>query len=166
MNALVSFRKETGRPPVFTFRRSDGSTVWSKLGSLPIEYDLAHYVAEKSLGFTQAFFGLLDEGFAIEDFDLPRGKRPTALLPANLPLESLQIEYIVNLLQTEQRCGPSPEFRALLTQGLTTSGLPYPDQLTEDVLNQIREDYQTLIEKWYSLPDGQQLDLALVIIGH
>lgn len=161
MNALISFRKQSGKPIVFTFRRTDGTSTWAKLGSLPIEHDLAHYVVEKTLGFKQGFFGLLNQGFKPEDFELPREKRPTALLPTKLPLEALQTEHLVGRLQTEQVCGENPDFMADLEEALKNQGITFPDQLNLATLAKIRNEFTALIEHWHSLQSGGQLDLEL-----
>jgi hypothetical protein len=159
MNALISFRKQRDKPPVFTFRRSDGSLTWSKLRNLPIEHDLAHYAVETTLGFTEAFYGLLDQGFATDDFELPREKRPHALLPASLPLEAQQAEHLVGLLQTELICGPNPDFFLHLRQALDSKGLAYPNQLTGVELAAIRLSFSKLLQQWEILPVDEQVEL-------
>lgn len=162
MNAFLSFRKEAAKPTVLTFRRSDGSQTWSML-RLPIGHDLAHYAVETVLQLRQAFFGLLDQGFSTDDFELPRERRQQALLPANLPLEALQTEHIVALLQTEWACGRNVSFTSDLMQSLTDKGLAYPHQLTAERLEEIRKTYSALMNQWDKLPAGQQLNLAIRI---
>lgn len=163
MNVLLRFRKEAGKPTVFTFRRSDGSLTWSKLGNLPIEHDLAHYAVETTLQCKEAFFGLLDQGFTADDFELPREKRPMALLPVNLPLEAQQVEHIVGRLQTELLCGLNPDFIADLRQTLALNGLAYPEPLTSQTLADIRVMFLDLICRWQALAPGGQLDLPLAM---
>lgn len=163
MNARLSFRKEAGKPTVFTFRRSDGSLTWGKLGNLPIEHDLAHYAVETTLGCKRAFFGLLDQGFTVDDFELPRDRRPQALLPINLPLEAQQVEHIVGRLQTELLCGVNSDFIADLRQTLALNGIGYPALLTSQTLADIRALFQDAIRQWRALEPGGQLDLPLVM---
>lgn len=162
MNAQLSFRKAIGKPPVFTFRRTDGSTTWSKL-SVPIEHDLAHYAVEKTLRFRRAFYGLLDEGFTAEAFEAPRASRLAALLPQNLPLEALQTEHIVGRLQTELLCGINPDFISDLKQALDASGLPYPASLTPAQLDSIRGLFGDLVTQWKTLAAGEELHLSFQI---
>ena len=159
MNALLGFQKETAKPNIFTFRRSDGSTIWTKLKSLPVEHDLAHYAVEKTLQFKEAFYGLLDQGFTPGDFELPRDKRPQALIPANLPVEAHQAEFIVGLLQTEWISGEDPHFVSTLKEALDAKGIPFPDRLTDDQLRKIRETYGELVYQWNTLKSGERLDL-------
>ena len=163
MNAVISFRKEENKPPLFTFRRSDGSLTWNKLKNLPVEHDLAHYAVETILRFDQSFYGLLDQGFAVDDFERPRDKRPQALLPTNLPLQAHQAEHIVGLLQTEWVCGPNPTFIEDLKKTLGGKGLAYPEQLTNQQLNEIRNAYLELVHEWNTLPSGQQIDLPFTL---
>lgn len=163
MNARLSFRKEAHKPPVFTFRRSDGSVVWSQLRNLPVGHDLAHYVVEKTLGFTRGFYGLLDQGFAPNDVELPRDKRPAELLPAHLPMEAHWAEHIVGLLQAEWVSGPNPAFLSDLRQALTSRQLPFPDRLTDERLGDIRDQYFEVLYAWHTTEPGRQLDLPLVL---
>ncbi|WP_461056184.1 hypothetical protein [Spirosoma arcticum] len=159
MNAVISFRKEANKPPVFTFKRSDGSITWSKLRNLLVEHDLAHYAVETTLHFKEAFYGLLDQGFTTEDFERPRDKRPQTLLPVNLPLQAHQAEHIVGLLQIEWLSGPNSNFIEDLKQALEQKGFTYPNELTIQQLDTIRNAYLEVIYQWNMLPAGQQLDL-------
>lgn len=162
MEARISFRKEAGRPPVFTFRRSDGSLTWAKLRNLPIEHDLAHYAVEQTLRLRRGFYGLLNEGFTPDDFERPRFQRPSALLPANLPLEAQQAEHLVGLLQTEWLCGPLPNLIDLLRLALEANGHTYPDQLTEATVDELRRRFRALLAQWQALPVGAELTLPWV----
>ncbi|MBC7923466.1 MAG: hypothetical protein H7Z75_20500 [Ferruginibacter sp.] len=159
MDALLGFQKETTKPSIFTFRRSDGSAIWTKLNRLPIEHDLAHYAVEKTLQFKQAFYGLLDQGFTPEAFELPRDKRSQALMPANLPVEAHQAEFIVGLLQTERISGENSDFVSTLKQALDAKEIPFPNRLTEDQLRKIRETYRELVYQWNTLKSGERLEL-------
>jgi hypothetical protein len=79
------------------------------------DHDLCHFAVEITLQFKNGFYGLIDRGFNISDFELPRNERPLELIPANLPLEAQQTEFIVNLLQTELwNTGINPDFLILL----------------------------------------------------
>lgn len=164
MNAVISFRKEANKPPVFIFKRSDGSNTWSKIQNIPVEHDLAHYAVETTLHFKEAFYGLLNQGFTPEDFERPRDKRPQALLPVNLPLQAHQAEHIVGLLQIEWLSGPNLNFMDDLKQTLEQKGFTYPSELTTQKLNTIRNAYLEVVYQWNTLPAGQQLDLHFSIM--
>lgn len=161
MLSAVRFKKSKERVTTLTCIRSDGSATWSKLKPGMESHDLAHYVVEKELGFQNAFFGLLDRGFQISDFELPREHRPRELTPANLPHEALQTEHIVNLLQIEYfNSGEDPAFLATLAAALDRQELPFPKGLDETAVERIREKFRELIFTWRMLPPGETLELA------
>jgi hypothetical protein len=51
--------------------RPNGSRTWSRLHPFFPAHDLLHYAVETTLGFHEAFFGLLAAGWAIDDFSRP-----------------------------------------------------------------------------------------------
>ena len=51
--------------------RSDGSLCWAYLRENFEDHDLAHFAVETVLGFKDAFFGLIDLGYEIGDFEDP-----------------------------------------------------------------------------------------------
>jgi hypothetical protein len=89
MPVQISFQKGRDKPDTLSVRRSDGSVTWSQGQAGPAYHDLAHYAVETTLQTTQGFFGIIDQGFAIDDFVLPRHRRPDALKGANLPAEAM-----------------------------------------------------------------------------
>ncbi|WP_092979785.1 hypothetical protein [Robiginitalea myxolifaciens] len=140
--------------------RPDGSITFSRMQHAMAFHDLAHYAVEMELGFSQAFYGLLAEGYAIEDFELPRDKRPEALIPANLPEESLQTEHLVNLLQVHAIQDSTTDIRKQLAEILAENELSYPKNLSPERLASIQERLQELLENWKRLQVGQSLELS------
>jgi hypothetical protein len=61
-------------------------------------HDLTHYAVETALGYRRGFFGLIAEGWDIEETtgETPRG---------SLPPEALEVERIVGLLDSERASG-------------------------------------------------------------
>ncbi len=155
-------RKNAGT--VLTVFRADGTTTWSALHPGLEIHDLAHYVIERTLALDDAFFGILSQGYAIQDFELPRAQRPAALLPANLPVTALQVEHLVNLLLTERQAGHVfPDFRHQLATILIRSDLPMLETLTEHHLQLIRQQLEDLWLTWRAIPVGGVLDLSLAV---
>ena len=138
--------------------RDDGSRTWIAL-NLPPAHDLGHYAIETTLGFRNAFFGLLTQGWGIEDFGRPdplTGEKPT------IPSEALQTEAIAGLLDMEQRSRHAPnyaEFDALLACACAGMGLPAP-ALTMAQLDAIRGRHTDLLHQWIALPEGETLNLS------
>ncbi len=143
--------------------RADGTVTWSRLHPGLEVHDLAHYAVESTLGLDDAFFGILARGYNIEEFAAPRERRPEALLPANLPVVSLQVEHLVNLLLTEWQDGEElADYRQQLRAILEEDGLRVMNQLTEANLAQIRQRLRALWRQWEAIPTDGILELRLV----
>ena len=152
-----------GQPSsILTVQRADGSATWSKLHPGMELHDLAHYAVEQSLGLEEAFYGLLAEGFAISDFELPKEQRPQRLQTANLPPESIQTEHLINLLMTELQYGSAlPDFLDQFESILAQHNLPPMDRLTAEKLNDIRKLITDLRSRWSGVSIGEILELRL-----
>lgn len=160
MSVQISFQKGRNKPDTLSVRRSDGSVTWSQGQAGPAYHDLAHYAVETVLQTTQGFFSIIDQGFSIDDFVLPRHRRPDALKTSSLPDEAMQVEYVVNQIQLEPFNGADdPDFLSSLRQTLTQKSLPFPDRLTETALRQIRNRYRALVVQWNALPPGETMTL-------
>ncbi len=159
---IIQLKKRISKPSILTCIRDDQSTTWSKLHKGIETHDLAHYAVEKIMGFTKAFYGILNEGYEIADFELPKDKRPEKLQPKNLDVSAIQTEHIVNLLQTEfLNSGEDSNFINSLRTILKDDGIPFPEDFDTNKLNQIRKLYSELLFKWGSLGDNEQLELSL-----
>jgi hypothetical protein len=165
MPLTLQLKKGKGKPSTLTCIRVDGSSTWTNLHHGIETHDLAHYAVESELGFRDAFYGMVNRGFHIGDFELPRDRRPRELIPANLPAEALQTEHIVNLLQIEyfNTGAEDPDFLANLANILEQNDLPFPEGLDEAALQRIRETYRDLVSRWMMLPPGEMLELEMKI---
>ncbi|WP_420401212.1 hypothetical protein [Flagellimonas sp.] len=159
----IQFKKRKGKASILNCIREDGSVTWSQIHPNFEVHDLAHFAVETVLDFKKAFYGMLSDGFNIEDFELPRDKRPEALVPANLPPESLQTEHLVNLLLTNlQSGGEHMDLIPTLKEILTREGLPYPHGLNTDSLAKIQQSLNDLLAQWNALGEGETLELTFV----
>ncbi|MEW7289126.1 hypothetical protein [Aquimarina sp. 2304DJ70-9] len=159
---IIRLKKGIEKPSTLTCIRKDQSSTWSKLHKGTETHDLAHYAVEKIMGYTNAFYGILNEGYDIADFELPKNKRPEPLQPKNLHPSALQTEHIVNLLQVEfLNSGEDSNFIASLRSILEDDSIPFPEDLDNNKLNQIRQLYSELLFKWGALGDDEQLELRL-----
>ena len=159
---LIQFIKGKGeKPSILKCVRDDGSETWTKIQPAIEFHDLAHYVVETELGFSNAFYGLVAEGYNIEDFELAREQRPEALLPANLPTEALQTEHIVNLLHVGQdKTDTEMDLLTTLEKILSENRLPPPDNLDSRSLQSIRLRLNGLLLSWQQLEPGNSLQLS------
>ena len=99
---VIRFKKGKNRskhkPDTLTCIRDDGSVTWTHLHRGFVQHDFAHYVVEKTLGFENAFFGLVAKGYNIPDFSEPKAERSF-----EIPEEAIDTEPIVALLQADLR---------------------------------------------------------------
>ncbi|MGB3589952.1 MAG: hypothetical protein WBA23_25620 [Tunicatimonas sp.] len=156
----IQFTKQQNRPSVFKCFRPDGTETWMSITQLfALEHDIVHYAVETTLGFRQAFYGMLLRGYNVTDFAAPRHLRPAALLPINLPLEAQQTEMLVNLFQTELHDGTSMEdFIGIAKFTFEAQVVPFPD-INEQQVGQIRARIRALLRQWHELPTGATLEL-------
>lgn len=156
---IIQLHKHQHKPTILKCIRADRSETWSKLHPNTEYHDLAHIAVEKGLGFKNAFYGLVSKGVNIADFELPESQKPDALRGPNLPKESIITEHLVNLLTIEQFNADKPIHFIEETQSiLKENNLPYPHNLTEDTLKNIRTEYAHLISEWKNVPDGAYLE--------
>jgi hypothetical protein len=163
MNLKITVKKSIEKSSVLNIRRSDGSTTWSKLHRGMETHDLAHYVVEKTLQFNYAFYSIIDKGFDISDFELPKDERPKDLQPKHLHPEALITEHIVNLLEIEfLNSGFNANFITDLKQILEDNHLPFPEQLNSETLEIIRAQYHNLVNQWRCLKSNEELSVAFI----
>lgn len=153
----IRLTKGKNKPDTLTCLRDDGSCTWTAL-NLPPAHDLGHYAIETMLGFRHAFFGLLAQGWAIQDFGQPNpltGEKPT------IPIEAIQTEALAGLLDMERRSHLPPdyaEFQELLACACAGLNVPVPE-LAPDHLDAIRSRQTVLLHRWTALDDGETLEL-------
>ena len=153
----IRFAKGEDKPDVLTCRRDDGSCTWSPL-NVAAGHDLGHYVIETVLGFRSAFFGLLAQGWAIQDFgqaDPETGRKPI------VPPEAMQAEVLAGLLDLERRSGQPPAypvFVEMLASACAGLRLTAP-ALDVAQLEAIRSLHASLLRRWADLPAGSSLEL-------
>jgi len=133
---------------------------WTNIQPALELHDIAHYVVETTLGFTEAFYGMIAKGYDIGDFELPREQRPVDLIPANLPVQALQTEHIVNLLHPGY-LSANAEFDLLSTLRTVLAGkeIDFPEILSTDKLHCIYQRYEELILKWKGLEIGETMEM-------
>ena len=151
----IQFKKGKDGQNTITCRRADGSAAWSKLYPSFISHDLAHYVVESTLGLKGSFFGLIASGWDISEFETLRqtGK--------NLPLEAIQTEFIVNLLQVEIAQGQLfDQFNTILKTNCESQGTLPPPPIPPEQLSVIRDLLYRYLQEWRKLPLGEKLILS------
>ncbi len=136
--------------------RDDGTSTWSKLTDRFIYHDLTHYVVETTLGFREAFYGLIAQGWDIETFtavDPATGQRP------QLPTEAIQAESFVVLFQSQSWSSVSnAEILALLEMACTANDTSTPHVAPEQI-DTMRQRLRNCRQRWEQIPAGGALEL-------
>lgn len=141
--------------------RADGSETWQRQGGrnaafFPL-HDLTHFAVESELGIRHAFYGLIAEGWEIDD---TTGKGARGALPA----EALAVERLVGALDLERAGSLTWTAQALdehANGDSPSSRRALPRPITDDDLARIRSRLHTLLRQWATLPPGRSLELAL-----
>lgn len=125
----------------------DGSTTWQKQDRHAAHFalhDLTHFAVETVLRYRRGFFGLIAEGWDMED-TTGKGKR------GPLPPEAIEVETIVGIFDTERACGrlwTADEFNTFA-----------PRALTQTEIQNVRVTRGNLFREWSAVPPGGKLEL-------
>ncbi len=154
---LIRFKKGKNqhkhRPDTLTCIRDDGSVTWTQIHRGFVQHDFAHYVVETTLGFQNAFFGLVAKGYDIPDFSLPTSKRSF-----KIPAEAMKVEPIVALLQAELwESFPDPL--------LQPDSSELPANATTEQIEAMRQHLRKLLQQWQNLMPGESMDLQFDMLG-
>ena len=144
---LVEIVKQPDGAGVLRCTRQDGSVTWQKQTKHAAHFalhDLTHFAVETVLGYKRGFFGLIAEGWEVED---TTGQGARGALPA----EAIEVEKIVGLLDSERASAAiwsAAEFNAFS-----------PRTLTDTELQQLRAARSGLFRQWSAIAPGQKLEL-------
>ncbi len=144
------------KPDTLTCIRDDGSVTWTYLHRGFALQDFAHYVVETTLGFENAFLGLIAKGYDIPDFNQPKAERPF-----EIPEEALNTEVIVGLLQTDLL--ESLRGNAAPCELLRDYGVLLPVKITDTQLETMQQQLQDLLQQWHNLQPGESMTLQFKI---
>ena len=138
--------------------RADGSYTWQKQGRHAAHFalhDLTHFAVESTLGFRRGFFGLIAEGWDIED-TTGKGAR------GRLPEEALEVELMVGVLDSERASATKltvEEFNEQASMQASAADRKGPRRLTEDELARVRARRGELFAKWAAVEAGGKIEL-------
>jgi hypothetical protein len=149
---LVQIVKRADGGGVLRCVRDDGSVTWQKQGRhAPFFalHDLTHYAVETTLGFQRGFFGLMAEGWDVED-TTGKGAR------GGLPEEAGEVERFVGLFDAERASGviwtmdEFNEYAAVMAMR----------RLTEEEIQRVKARRNHLFQQWFALPADATLELV------
>jgi hypothetical protein len=153
---IIRFSK-TRHGPVLTCIRDAGSVtgVKPRQGLFFVRHDLMHYAVETTLELREGFYGLVAGGRSIESFADPGTAK-------NLPAEAITTEFIVGLFDQIANFGENPSaehvnqtLRAMLSHRET----PNFQGLTGNAIRTILERFNSLLVRYYDLPEGDRMEL-------
>ena len=148
---LVQIVKRADGGGVLRCVRDDGSVTWQKQGRhAPFFalHDLTHFAVETTLGSKRGFFGLMTEGWDVEDTTGKGARGP-------LPEEAGEVERIVGLFDAERASGviwTLDEFNQY-------SPLMASRRLSAEEIARVKAKRSELFERWFALPADATLEL-------
>lgn len=152
----VQITKKADGSGVLRCVRADGSVTWQKQTDRHAAYfalhDLTHFAVETTLGYQRGFFGLIAEGWDIEDTTGKSARGP-------LPPEAGQAEMMVGVLFAEGAGGviwtveEFNEFAAM--QGARP--------LTADEIARVKKKRSELFQQWSAVEPGATLELQFEV---
>jgi hypothetical protein len=143
----IEIAKQTDGAGLLRCTRQDGSFTWQKQNRHAVHFavhDLTHFAVETVLGYRRGFFGLIAEGWDVED---TTGKGTRGALPA----EAVEVEEIVGLFDSERASGSvwsAEEFNTFA-----------PRTLTDAQIQEVRALRSALSRQWSGIERGQKLEL-------
>lgn len=157
---LIQITKRADGSAVLRCVRADGSVTWQRQDGpnarfFPL-HDLTHYALETVLGAAQGFYGLIADGWEIDD-TTGKGAR------GQLPDKAVAIEQIVGMLDAERATGnawSASEFNEYAAAFATSSGRTPPEALTDEQLASIRRARDELHQRWFVLAPNTSIELS------
>lgn len=143
--------------------RADGTSTWQKQSNRHASHfalhDLTHFAVETTLGCQNGFFGLLAQGWDLDDVTGKGARGP-------LPREATEIESIVGLLDAERGSGviwTAEEFNHFAE--IQASEGQEVRKLSETEISAIKASRSQLLKRWFALPKGETLELQFELIS-
>ena len=154
---IVRITKRTDGGAILECVRADGSRTWQvqhggHAAFFPL-HDLTHYALECEQGVHRAFYGLIADGWDIDDTTGKGTRGP-------LPPEALHIEHLVGLFDIERVGGAAWAAEDLNVQASLYAahrGLPAPRPISDVTLERVRMRLEDLLAEWHALPPGESI---------
>ena len=148
----VQITKKTDGSGVLRCVRTDGSATWQKQTDRHAAYfslhDLTHFAVETELGYRRGFFGLIAEGWEIEDTTGKGARGP-------LPPEAGEVEMLVGVFSAE-RAGGAIWTVDEFNECAAMSGVR---KLSMDEIARVKKKRSQLFQQWAAVEPGAALDL-------
>lgn len=148
---ILRIKKGADGGGTMTMLRDDGTSTWQPATPYFVFHDLLHYAVESTLGFTQAFLGLVAAGRDFGDFE--KGAKQW------LPVEAHWAEIIAGQMQLE-RAGSTTldEVATSIAAVCAGRGLAAPP-IPPGAVARIAALHRELLRQWSAVPRGDALEL-------
>lgn len=144
----IRFTKEHGGHQLTCTRRNGTSTQGALVPSLP-HLELAHFVVESQLHLEQGFFGLINEGYTIEQLSDPS-------VIATLPAGWSEADALARTLQGLSNGTVAQSDFITSVEGESSRATK---ALTDAVITHMLQTYVTLLNSWENVEEGAALEL-------
>jgi hypothetical protein len=150
--------KQGGEAHSLRVERENGTSDWMPTTPFFVEHDITHFAVETTLGFQEAFWGLMSKGWSFSNFE---DRQPGSRKAVQLPPEAYITEGLVGAIQVDHMHGPfSYEgFLKVLRESHEALGAT-PPVITSEQLTSIRELKNQLIVRWKELAPGDRLEIT------
>jgi hypothetical protein len=152
----VQITKKADGSGVLRCVRADGSAAWQKQTDRHAAFfalhDLTHFAVETTLGYRRGFFGLIAEGWEIEDTTGKGARGP-------LPKEAVEVESTVGLLDAERGGGQIWTVEEFNEFAAMRAARP----LTADEIVRVKKKRSELFQQWSAVAPGATLELPFEI---
>ena len=147
--------KNKNKPHVISYYRENGSETWMKSDDFFVVHDLSHFAIEKTLHYTTAFMGMINNGMDVKDFE-NREKR----MQIQVSDEAVFAENMANLFLMETTEGQHEDFNEAVRQSFKRMNKAInPPVLKNEEISAVRNYLKELISEWRALPFGKTMTL-------
>ena len=153
----IRIKKGKDGPHSLVCVRADGSMTMQRhqTGFFPV-HDLMHYAVETSFGYRRGFYGLIADGWNLDDFGAPwpRGPLPPDLDPVELVVGALSLESGTG----EQATAETVNWTIASWYEQHAPGVT-PPRVNDDQLAAARSEIARLHQQWFATPPGGTIEL-------
>jgi hypothetical protein len=159
----IQFKKRADGAAALSCTRANGTATWQRQQGVSAKFfpkhDLTHFAVESVLRVRDGFYGLIAQGWDIEDFGTPwpRGRLPE---PAEI------VELIVGMLDLERATASrysAAEYREKVAAWYSARGVAREIALEDDQLASIRKVRDELFARLDATAPGESLKLEFVL---
>jgi hypothetical protein len=145
--------KHSDKPHLIAYHRDNGTITWMYADEFFVLHDLSHFAIEKTLGYTTAFMGMLNQGMEIKDFENREIRNSLTITP-----EAIYAENMANLFLMERSQGILEDFNQVLKEAFNPMKKELESPvLTKKKIDSIRNYFNGIVEAWKLLPNKETM---------